>query len=208
MKKRSCPYCGVEQQVLESQLSSPWVFLKCHQCHKLSAAVTSKHTQPSLQEINIKKLFVPKAPPQLSQPFHINQVKRNFLISVIALLVAVNFYLVQNLREKNKNINFQELNQELRVSASAPVNEVKLQEKEIITKWINRLNGKVQVPRAIVRSGPGGEYSPVYTLLRGHLISINDWKKNWLKVEYSTPEFKNKMGWVRSDLLESSNVQE
>jgi hypothetical protein len=203
MRRRTCPFCGVDQQISEKLLSNSSlcsINVKCHQCNEISSYPTA--LQPV--ELDLRKLFVApkkeiiKIPP----PPHVQLAasKRRFAISVFVVLVSLNIFFAIKINSP-QNMAQPEV-QKFVLTQSAPLPTIP--EKEIELKIVNQFEATVLVPKAIVRSGPGIENTAIHSLDQNEKILVKGWNKNWMNIDANKGNEKL-TGWIRADLISGGN---
>lgn len=203
MRRRTCPFCGVDQQISEKQLTHSGlcsINIICHQCSEVSSYQTT--IRPA--ELDLKKLFVTpkKEIIKIPHPPHVQLAasKRRFAISVFIVLVSLNIFFA--IKMNSKQIAQPEI-QKFHLTQAAPLPTVP--EKEIELKIVNQFEASVLVPKAIVRGGPGIENPAIFALDQNEKVLVKGWNKNWMNIEVNKGSEKNS-GWIRADLITGSGT--
>ena len=200
MRKSTCAFCGVEQQIQDKQLAvfqSCAVHIKCYQCGEFSSYPKNSHPA----DLDLKKLFVFEKKDKKIPSFPKVQLitsKRKLMTFTLAVLIALNVFFVTKL---NLQTIIQPETQKLYLTSAAPLPTAV--DKKIELKIVNQFEASVLVPKAIVRSGPGIENQAIYSLQQNERILVKGWSKNWMNIEVNIDNQKI-TGWVRADLITGS----
>jgi hypothetical protein len=197
MRRRTCPFCSVEQQISDQQLAKhPFIRIQCHQCGESSAYSISNR---SPVELDLKKLFVAEKKEKkipMTAPAQLAASKRRFALSVFTVLISLNIFFA--IKINSKMTQSEPEIQKFHLTAAAPLPLAP--QKEVEIKILNQFVASILVPRAIVRGGPGAEKPAIYSLNLNDKVTVVGWNKNWMNIESMSGNEKI-TGWIRADLI-------